>query len=571
MINIKINGEQLQLEKEMTILDAAKKANYKIPTLCYKENLSIYGGCRLCIVEIKGQEQLPISCATNIQEGMEIYTHSKRVREARRNIFELMIANHPFDCKLNCLTCQKSATCELKELAEEIGVSKLQFQTLDKEWDLDDSSLSIEKELSKCVSCGRCIRTCREIQHTGVLTMTNRGPATSVSTFLEKGLGNVDCVNCGQCIIACPTGALHEVYSINQVISELTNPDKHVVVQTAPAVRVALGEEFGLKPGENVEKKMVSALRKMNFDKVFDTNFTADLTIIEEGYEFIDRLNNGGTLPLITSCSPGWVKFGEHNFPDILDNISTCKSPQQMFGALSKSYYADKTGIDPKNIVSVSIMPCTAKKFERGREEQKNDDVQNVDYVLTTRELAKMIKWYGIDFLNLEDSEYDNPFGISTGAGAIFGASGGVMEAALRTAYEVITDKELKDIDLTAVRGLEGIKEAEIDIEGTIVKVAVANGLENAYKLLQHKDDYHFIEIMACPGGCLGGGGQPISKDPKVFEKRKEGLYSIDTKRKYRKSHENPDIKKLYDDFLGEPLGQKSHKYLHTHYKKRKG
>ena len=569
MVNIKINNESLNLEEGMTILEAAKKANYKIPTLCYQENLSIYGGCRLCVVEIKGQEQLPISCATEIKEGMEIYTHSEKVREARKNIFQLMIANHPFDCNLNCLTCQKSDNCELKDLAKEIGVSELKYESIEKEWKKDTDSFSIEKELSKCISCGRCVRTCREIQHTGVLTMTNRGPATIVSTFLDKGLDYVDCVNCGQCILACPTGALHEVYSINQVISEITNPKKHVIVQTAPAVRVAIGEEFGLEPGINMEKKMVTALRKMNFDKVFDTNFTADLTIIEEGYEFIDRLTNGGVLPLITSCSPGWVKFGEHNFPELLDNISTCKSPQQMFGALSKSYYAEKTGIDPKNIVSVSIMPCTAKKYEKSREEQKNDGYQNVDYVLTTREFAKMIKWYGIDFLNLKDSEYDKPFGISTGAAAIFGASGGVMEAALRTAYEVITKKELKNINFEAVRGLEGIKEATVDIDGTIINVAVANGLENAYQLLKNKEKYHFIEIMACPGGCLGGGGQPISRDPNVLEKRKDGLYSIDQKREYRKSHENPDIKKLYDEFLEKPLSEKSHKYLHTHYQKR--
>ncbi len=562
MIELKINGETVKVHEGTTILEAARKLHYKIPTLCYKEGLTIYGGCRLCIVEVAGRKDLPISCAEVVQEGMQVYTHSDIVMKTRRNIFELIIANHPFDCQLNCLTCLKSKECELRVLAEEIGVSKLRFEAVEKSWEIDSSSLSIEIETSKCITCGRCVRTCSEIQHSGILTMSERGISTSVATFLKKGIGNVDCTNCGQCILACPTGAIHEVYHLNQVISAINDKTRHVVVQTAPAVRVAIGEEFGAPLGMNLEKKMVTALKKMGVDKIFDTNFTADLTIIEEGTEFIDRLMNNGVLPLITSCSPGWIKFAEHNFPDLLDNISTCKSPQQMFGTLAKTYYAEKENIDPKNIVSVSIMPCTAKKFEMAREEMNED----VDFVLTTREFAKLINSYGLDFLNLPDGDYDEPFGISTGAAAIFGATGGVMEAALRTGYELITGETLEDVEFTDIRGLEGIKDAEIDIGGKIIKVAVANGLENAYKLLQRKDDYHFIEIMTCPGGCIGGGGQPISTNDKIIEIRMNGIYATDSSRKIRKSHENPAIKKLYEEYLGKPNGHLAHKLLHTSY-----
>lgn len=569
MVNGSINGEDIEIEEGITILEAAKRLGYKIPTLCYKKELSVYGGCRLCIVEIKGRNTLPISCATDFENGMEVYTHSEIVKKTRKNIFNLIIANHPFDCKLNCLTCIKSRSCELKNLAEEIGINELKYEFIDKKWKKDTSSLSIEIENSKCVACGRCIRTCKEIQHVGVLTMAGRGPETRVTTFLEKGLGNVECTNCGQCIIACPTGAIHEVIHINKVINALNDKSKYVIVQTAPAVRVALGEEFGIEAGVNVEKKLVTALRKIGFDKVFDTNFTADLTIVEEASEFIDRLTNGGELPMITSCSPGWIKFAEHIFPELLDNISTCKSPQQMFGALSKSIYPEISGIPAENIVSVSIMPCTAKKFEMERDEMINDGIHDVDFVLTTRELAKLIKEYGTDLNMVDDGEYDEPFGISTGAAAIFGATGGVMEAALRTAYELITNKELGNIEFYEVRGIKGIKEAEIDIEGRLIKIAVANGLENAYNLLTNKDNYHFIEIMTCPGGCIGGGGQPISCDETRIEKRMNGIYTIDKERKIRRSHENPAIKKLYDDYLGKPLSERAHKLLHTHFHKR--
>lgn len=567
MIRLQINGESVEVENGTTILEAAKKLHYKIPTLCYKEGVSVYGGCRLCVVEVKGRTNLPISCAEVVQGGMEVYTHSDIVLETRRNIFQLILANHPFDCELNCLTCLKSRTCELRKLAEEIGVSELKYEAVEKPWTMDSSSLSVMVESSKCISCGRCVRTCNEIQHGGILTMSERGVATNVDTFMGKGLGNVDCTNCGQCVLACPTGAIHEVYHVNQVIQAINDPNTHVVIQTAPAVRVAIGEEFGAPLGLNLEKKIVTALRKMGTDKVFDTNFTADLTIIEEGTEFIHRMKNHGVLPLITSCSPGWIKFAEHNYPELLPNISTCKSPQQMFGTLAKTYYAKQEKISPDQIVSVSIMPCTAKKYELAREELKED----VDYVLTTRELAKLIRAYGLDFMSLPDGDYDQPFGISTGAAAIFGVSGGVMEAALRTGYELISGKELKQIEFSEIRGLEGIKEAVVDIDGTKVRVAVANGLENAVQVLAHKEKYHFIEIMTCPGGCIGGGGQPISEVENILEARMAGIYATDQNREIRKSHENPAVIKMYQEYFGEPNGEKAHQLLHTHYTHRQG
>lgn len=565
MIHAKINGQPIEVPEGTTILEAAKKLHINIPTLCYRKGLSVYGGCRICVVEVKGRKDLPIACYEKLQESMEVFTHSEIVRTVRENIFQLIIANHPFSCELNCLTCVKSNSCELKELAEELQITDLKYRFIEKEWRTDDSSLSVSMDCTKCISCGRCVRTCNEIQHIGVLTMTGRGPSTQLGTFLDKGMGVVECSNCGQCIVACPTGTIHEVYHINRVIEALHAPNKHVVVQTAPGVRVAIGEAFGAEPGTNLEKKMVTALKLMGFDHVFDTNFTADLTIIEEGTEFINRFTNGGVLPLITSCSPGWIKFAEHTFPDILENLSTCKSPQQMFGALSKTYYPEQMGLKPYEIFSVSVMPCTAKKFEMAREEMLGD----VDAVLTTREFAKLIKSYGLDLLNLEDSDYDEPFGITTGAGAIFGASGGVMEAALRTAYELITNTPLEELEFKNARGLEGIKEVTVNINGTEVRCAIANGLQNAWELIQHKDDYHFIEIMACPGGCIGGGGQPISKDEQVIEKRIKGIYAIDDQRTIRKSHENPAIKKLYETYLGEPNGVKAHELLHTHYHKR--
>lgn len=569
MVNLKINGQKVTVVEGTTIIEAAASINCKIPALCYKSGLSVYGGCRLCIVEVKGWPRYAISCATPVEEGMEVTTDTPELRKVRKNIFQLILASYPFDRQLSCLTSGCIRERELQELAKELGVNKLKYKPVPKEHDIDNSSSSLVFDPARCIGCGRCVRVCRELQHGGILTMTGRGPATKVATFMKKGLGNVNCANCGQCLLVCPTGAIHEVFNINQVLAAIADPSKRVVVQTAPAVRVALGDEFGMEPGTNVEKKMVTALRRLGFDQVFDTAFTADLTIMEESAEFIKRFTSGEKLPLITSCCPGWVKFAEHNHPDLLENLSTCKSPQQMFGALTKSFFAKKIGRKPEDIVSVSIMPCTAKKFERGRQEMTEEGVYDVDFSLTTRELARMIMWQGLDLKNMKDGKYDAPFGITTGAGVIFGASGGVMEAALRTAYEKITGQELESLDFSEIRGLKGIKSAEIEISGQTVRVAVANGLANAWELLQKAHEYHFIEIMACPGGCIGGGGQPISNDPQLLEKRKNGLYTADQKRKIRKSHENPAVIKLYKEFLGKPLSKTAHKYLHTHYQKR--
>ena len=479
---------------------------------------------------------------------------------------ELIIASHGISCNLNCLTCSKSASCEIKVIAEEIGIMEVRVPPISSRVPEDRSSYSIVREPQKCIVCDRCVRKCAEVQSVNILTIANRGPDTYVTTFLDKGMGNVDCVNCGQCVIECPTGALHEVYQTDQVWNVISDNSKYVIVQTAPAVRVAIAEEFGAEPGRIVTKQLVAGLRLLGFDKVFDTNFAADLTIMEEASEFLERFKNGGKLPLFTSCSPGWIKFIEHNYPEFLDNLSTCKSPQQMFGAIAKTYYADKIGIPREDMIVVSIMPCTAKKYERVRPEMKGD----VDYVLTTRELAKMFKLAGIDLLNLPSEEYDEPLGITTGAAAIFGATGGVMEAALRTAYEVITGKNLERLDFESVRGIEGIKEAVIEIDGLKLNVAVVNGLGNARKMLDMikngEKDYHFIEFMACPGGCIGGGGQPIPTTKEILSKRMKAIYEIDKSFEIRKSHENPAIQALYKEFLGEPLSEKSHELLHTTY-----
>ena len=568
MVKLEIDGQKIEVEEGTTILEASKKAHIKIPTLCYEENLSIFGGCRLCVVEIEGEDNLKPSCATMVQEGMVVQTHSPTVREVRKNLFELIIASHDIDCNLNCLTCSRSQNCDLREIAADIGVTEIRVPPLDKGYDVDESSFSIVREPNKCITCGRCIRKCEEIQGVGIFTTANRGPSTIVTTFEDKGIGNVECTNCGQCILACPTGALHEVYHYENVWDALHDKDKHVVVQTAPATRVAIAEPFGAEPGTVATGQMVAALRRLGFDKVFDTNFTADLTIMEEGTELIERINNEGTLPLFTSCSPGWIKFIEHQYPEYLDHVSSCKSPQQMFGAVAKSYYAEQHNIDKDDLVVVSIMPCTAKKFEAARDEMKED----VDYSLTTRELSRMIKQAGIDIMNLEDEDYDQLLGVSSGAADIFGSSGGVMEAALRTAYEIITGTELDNIDFNNVRGLEGLKEGSVVINDMEIKVAVANGLGNARILLEkmkNGEEYHFIEFMACPGGCIGGGGQPLPASNEILEKRMEAIYDIDKNKKLRKSHENPMIKKIYEEYLGEPGGHKSHELLHTHYKER--
>lgn len=589
-VNLTIDGIDISVDKGCSVLDAARQANIKIPILCYHPDINVAGNCRVCVVEQIGSRTLPVSCATPAVDGMEILTNSHKVRSARKHIIELLLSEHNADCT----KCYKNGKCELQELAAEYKISNDFFIDLVplKNYTIDKYSPSIIKDDSKCVRCQRCVRVCEELQSVSAISCAHKGENMKISTFFEHSLYEVVCTNCGQCIIRCPTGALVEKNYIEEVWSALSDPSKHVVVQTAPAVRVALGEDLGNDPGIRVTGKMVAALRRLGFDSVLDTDFSADLTIMEEGFELLGRLKKAlkekdhtVALPLTTSCSPGWIKFVEHMFPDMLDNVSTCKSPQQMFGALVKTYYAQKRNIDPANIVSVSIMPCTAKKYEADRPEMRSSGYKDVDYVLTTRELAIMIKQAGIEFSSLQEENYDNIMGSSTGAAVIFGATGGVMEAALRTAWEVITGKEIpfENLKVTPVRGMEGIKEATVKIAGTVpewsflegveLKCAVAHGLVNAKNLMQSVKDgkatYHFIEIMACPGGCLGGGGQPIPTSPEIRKKRTDAIYAEDEGMPIRKSHENPDVIEIYKEFLGKPNGHKSHELLHTHYKTR--
>ncbi|MGI6143311.1 MAG: NADH-dependent [FeFe] hydrogenase, group A6 [bacterium] len=566
MINLTIDGRKVQVEAGSTVLEAARAAGINIPTLCYHPELRPEGACRVCVVEVENAKTLVASCVHPAAEGMVVKTNSPRVRNARRTIVELMLANHPSDC----LTCERNNNCELQRIAHDLGVREIRYSGERRSWDKDEANPSLSRDPNKCILCGRCVRVCNEVQGVGTLNYNYRGFDTLVAPAFDRGLAETACVYCGQCSTVCPTGAIVEKSYIEEVWNALANPEKHVIVQTAPAVRVALGEEFGLAPGSITTGKLVAGLRRLGFDAVFDTNFTADLTIMEEGHELIHRLQNGGTLPLITSCSPGWIKFIEHNFPQLLPHLSTCKSPQQMFGAVAKTYYAEKIGLAPEKIYVVSIMPCTAKKFEAQRPEMGHNGIPDVDAVLATRELGKMLKEAGIDFGRLPDEEYDDPMGISTGAAAIFGATGGVMEAALRTAVEVITKEELKDINFTQVRGLEGVKEAALAVGDLQLKVAVVHGLSNARKLMEllaaGKADYHFIEIMCCPGGCIGGGGQPIPVDRDVRQARINGIYEVDESLTLRKSHENPAVQQLYKEFLGQPLGEKSHQLLHTTY-----
>jgi iron-only hydrogenase group A len=535
-------------------------------------------------VEVKNARTLMRSCVTKVTEGMEIMTNTERVRKARRMNLELLLAGHPKDC----FVCDRNQTCELRRIAYEMGIREVRFpKTVKLEMEIDSSSPSILRDPNKCILCRRCISVCEKVQSVSAIDTAKRGKLSKVTTFMDKGLGNVVCVNCGQCLLVCPTGALVENNEISGVWKALADPKKFVVVETAPAVRASIGEEFGMAPGNLATGKMAASLRRLGFDRVFDTQFSADLTIMEEGHELIDRIKNKGVLPLITSCSPGWVKFAEHFYPKVLPHVSTCKSPQQMFGAVAKTYYAQKLNLDPRNLVVVSIMPCVAKKFEAKRPEmdsafefwkdkmnlKDSEHFPDVDFVLTTREAARMIKEAGIDFVNLADDNFDEPLGVSTGAAVIFGATGGVMEAALRTAYEVLTGKNLENIDFESVRGLQGIKTAEVDIDGMKVKVAVANSLSNARVLLEEvqagRSPYAFIEIMTCPGGCIGGGGQPIPTDTAVRQKRMEAIYREDKNKPIRKSHQNPAVTELYKEFLGSPLGEKSHHLLHTHYHQR--
>jgi len=571
-VNLTIDGVNVTVPANYTVIEAAREAGINIPTLCYLKGVNQIGACRICLVETKGGRGLQAACTLPVTEGMEVYTNNPKLREARRINLELLLSNH----NRECTSCVRSGSCEFQALCNEYDVKDYPFDTDKKPVsNVDDLSPSIVRDNSKCINCRRCIAACNNVQHIGAIGVSKRGIKSVVGCVYGKSLADSPCVNCGQCIISCPTGALHEKDSTKDVWAALADPDKYVVVQPAPAVRASLGEEFGMPMGTAVTGKMVAALRRLGFDKVFDTDFGADLTIMEEGTELINRLNNNGVLPMITSCSPGWVKYCEEFFPDFIPNLSTCKSPHEMLGAVIKSYYAEKMGIDPEKIYTVSVMPCTAKKFEAGREELSNNGMQDVDAVLTVRELAKMIKVAGINFTRLPDEDFDSVLGESTGAGVIFGVTGGVMEAALRTVYEVVTKKELKDVEFTAVRGIEGVKEAEIDLDGKKIRVAVAHGTGNAKKLLtairNGEKTYEFIEVMCCPGGCVTGGGQPIVNatnlsydDPKVL--RAKALYSEDQGKAKRKSHENEELKKLYAEYLGEPNGHKAHELLHTTY-----
>ena len=574
LIKVNIDGKELEVEPGITVLAAARKANIDIPTLCFLKDVNNAGDCRMCIVEIEGRRGYVPSCNTVVTDGMVVRTNTPGIEEARRVILDLILSSH----NRTCLTCVRNGNCELQTLAEKFGMTELEYEGKEVEPHIDDMSPSIVRDASKCIMCKRCVATCKNIQGISAIDVAGRGYGSHISTENEKSLNDVNCTFCGQCIEACPVGALKEKDETKTVFRKLRDKDTVVVVQTAPAVRVALGEEFGMPIGTNVTGKMVTALKRLGFDRVFDTNTGADVTIMEEATEFIHRLNGEGPLPLITSCSPGWIKYIEMNYPENLPHLSSCKSPQEMFGALIKSYFAEKENIDPKKIFNVAVMPCIAKKFEKTREELSRDGMQDVDAVITTRELARMIKQANIDFTTLEDSEFDNPMGSATGAAAIFGTTGGVMEAALRTAQDTLTGKDLDAIDFELVRGEEGIKRGTVNVNGTDVKVVVASGLKNAKVIMDEikegKADYHFVEIMACPGGCVMGGGQPI-KSSKVRSEydvralRAGALYTIDEKSVIRKSHENPVVKKIYEDYLEKPGSHKAHELLHTTYVER--
>jgi len=601
LVKATIDGQTVEVPMGTTILEAARKLGIKIPTLCYHEDLCISGVCRICVVEVEGQRTLQASCSYPINQTITVHTHTRKVRQARRHILDLMLSNHYGEC----YTCIRNNNCELQALAQEYGVDSFRFGHVEEpEFGVEDSSYSIVRDLDKCILCRRCIRTCIDLQEVGVYEAMGRGAETYIGTFMDKPMADVVCINCGQCINRCPTGALHAKDNTDDIWDAIDDPAKHVVIQTAPAPRSGIGECFGLEPGQPLTFEMNTALRYCGFDKVFDTNFTADLTIMEEGTELILRLYNAlvkgdesVALPQFTSCSPGWVKYIEQFWPDMLDHVSSAKSPQQMFGALIKTFYAEKNGIDPADIVSVALMPCTAKKFECNRPEMTDSGYQDVDYGLTTRELAQMIKEAGVDLPGMSKSDFDDPFGSRTGSGVIFGATGGVMESALRTVYELVTGHKIEDIfekaRITPVRGFEGIRMAELTIDevgevpdilkplvpdwnwlkGVTLKVAIAHGTANAKKVLQDiqaggkLSECHFIEYMACPGGCLGGGGMPIPTNEEIRAARARAIYAEDEASEVRKSYLNPAVLKLYTDYLTEgPCGHKSHKLLHTAY-----
>ncbi|AGY77772.1 NADH-dependent [FeFe] hydrogenase, group A6 [Clostridium autoethanogenum] len=575
MVNLTINDIKVSVPEGTTILNAAKKVNINIPTLCYLDLHDIKmvnrtSSCRVCLVEIEGRRNLAPSCSTEAFEGMIVRTNSARAIKARRTMVELLLSDHPTDC----LVCEKNTQCQLQLIAAELGIRKIRYKGAMSNYKKDSSSGALYRNLDKCIMCRRCETMCNEVQTCQVYSAVDRGFETVVSPAFGRPMVDTQCTFCGQCVSVCPTAALTQVSNVAKVWEVLTDPDKYVVVQTAPAIRVTLGEKFGMEPGTIVTGKMVAALRRLGFDKVCDTDFAADVTILEEAHEFIDRLQNGGRLPILTSCCPSWVKFIEHQFPDLLDIPSTCKSPHIMFGTLAKTYMAEKLNIDPSKIVVVSVMPCIAKKYEISRKELQYEGHKNVDLVVTTRELADMIMEAGIDFNKLPDEDFDNPLGESTGASVIFGTTGGVIEAALRTAYEWITGETLKEVEFHSVRGLDGLKEASINIGGKKINIGVAHGLGNARKLLEEiesgESKYHAIEIMACPGGCIDGGGQPYHfGDLDIVKKRMEALYREDRNKPLRKSHENPEVQALYKEFIGDVGGKKAHDLLHTHYIKR--
>jgi NADH-quinone oxidoreductase subunit G/NADP-reducing hydrogenase subunit HndD len=566
-VTLTIDNQSVTVQAGVTIWGAARKLGINIPTLCHHFDVKPYSGCRVCVVEVQGARALAAACSFPVTDGLVVFTNSPKVREARRLVVELLLANHPHDC----FTCARNQNCELQAIAENLGIKEIRFPPSRPTWPRDESSPSLVRDPNKCILCGRCVRFCSDKQTCSVYTFANRGFNSTVTPAFGKGLGDrsVKCALCGQCSVICPTGAITVKDDTEKVLAAINDPDKIVVVQTAPATRVGLGDLFDLPTGSIVTGKMVTALKMIGFDRVLDTNFTADLTIMEEATEFLRRLTNNIHMPMITSCSPGWINFMEMNYPELIQHHSTCKSPQQMFGALVKTWYAQKQGIDPSKIVSVSIMPCTAKKYECTRPEMRSSGYQDVDYVLTTRELGQLIKSFGLSFPNLPETPYDPIMGVGSGAGTIFGVTGGVMEAAMRTAYEVVTKKPLPTIEFDNIRGMGGLREAEVDLDGTKLKLAIAHGLGNARKVMEaltagNPRGWTFIEVMGCPGGCISGGGQPISKDINYRSKRTQGLFADDRALPLRKSHENPEVLTLLNEFLKEWGGHKSHELLHT-------